>query len=129
SRSTQYRKRRFAPPRNGASNSIRLVPISRCSTAERLCPLLPARTERRDYSGREPANLGLWETPIRGAHVVPGWRATEESTLAMKPGRSSFQGLLTGLMMVGGCGAGAVFWVGPNTASFIERQPRNVPNL
>ena len=43
--------------------------------AERLCPLLPARTERRDYSGREPANLGLRETPIRGAHVVPGWRA------------------------------------------------------
>ena len=23
----------------------------------------------------EPANLGLWETPIRGAHVVLGWRA------------------------------------------------------
>src|SRR5207302_1025832 len=91
--------------------------------------LLPARTERRDYSGREPANLGLWETPIRGAHVVPGWRATEESTLAMKPGRSSFQGLLTGLMMVGGCGPGAVLWVGSNTAPLIERQPRNVPSL
>jgi hypothetical protein len=30
---------------------IRLLPLSRCSTAERLCPLLPARTERRDYSG------------------------------------------------------------------------------
>jgi len=32
----------------GASTSIRLLPLSRCSTAERLCPLLPARTERRD---------------------------------------------------------------------------------
>src|SRR5438105_6948394 len=73
--SRQYRKSGFAPPRNWASNSIRLLPLSRCSTAERLCPLLPARTERRDYSGREPANLGLWETPIRGAHVVPGWGA------------------------------------------------------
>jgi hypothetical protein len=41
-------------------------------------------------------------------------RATEESTLARKPGRSSFQGLLTGLMMVGGCGPGAVLWVGPD---------------
>ena len=39
---------------------------------------------------------------------------------------TSFQGLLTGLMMVGGCRPGAVLWVGSNTAPFIERQPRNV---
>ena len=32
-------------------------------------------------------------------------------------------------MMVGGCGPGAVLWVGSNTAPFIERQPRNVPSL
>jgi hypothetical protein len=30
-------------------------------------------------------------------------------------------------MMVGGCGPGAVLWVGSNTAPFIERQPRTVP--
>ena len=84
----------FAPPRNWASTSIRLLPLSRCSTAERLCPLLPARTERRDYSGREPAkSRALGNADSRCSRGTRLARATEESTLALKTGPLLFPGV------------------------------------
>lgn len=92
--SRQYRKSGFAPPRNWASTSIRLLPLSRCSTAERLCPLLPARTERRDYSGREPAkSKALGNADSRCSRSTRLARATEESTLALKTGPLLFPGV------------------------------------
>src|SRR6202030_3863749 len=72
--SRQYRKSGFAPPRNWASTSIRLLPLSRCSTAERLCPLLPARTDRRDYSGREPG-------PVRSVPAIAVAGSTRRRSL------------------------------------------------
>ena len=92
--SRQYRKSGFAPPRNWASTRIRLLPLSRCSTAERLCPLLPARTERRDYSGREPAkSRALGNADSRCSRSTRLARATEESTLALRTGPLLFPGV------------------------------------
>ena len=54
--------------------------------------------------------------------------ATEESTLPLKTGPLPFQGVLTGFMIVDGCGAVVVLGSDrPNTAPFLEPEARNVP--
>ena len=52
----------------------------------------------------------------------------QESSLPLKTGPLSFQGALTGFMIVGGCGAVVVLGSDrSNTAPFVEPEPRNVP--
>ena len=46
--SRQYRKSGFAPPRNWASTSIRLLPLSRCSPISGRCPVTGTEWEFED---------------------------------------------------------------------------------
>ena len=67
-----------------------------------------------------PDQSWVCETQIRAAHAVPGSRARpRESTLPLKTGPLPFQGVLTGFMIVDGCGAVVVLGSDrSNTAPF-----------
>src|SRR5438105_6290758 len=76
-----------------------------------------------------PNQSGVCETQdsrcTRGTGLAS---AAQESTLPLKTGPLPFQGVLTGFMIVDGCGAVVVLGSDrSNTAPFVEPEPRNVP--